>query len=99
MGSNFISAINIPAILVMVFCLLKVISLRKFIPGGAVGRQWRTLSILVLLCSIGYFVTPFFTRLPPEMIDLIVAATSFFGAIYVLTTIRLLYRITDDLAY
>lgn len=99
MDSNLVAAIDIAAILMMIFCLSKVLSLRNSIPGGTVGKQWRTLSIVVLLLTIGYFVIRFFTRLPPETINLIVAAIFFFGAIYVPITIRLIYRIMEELAW
>ena len=98
MNTNLILGINVAAILVMLYCLWSVFSLGKSIPGGVVGKQWRILSALVLLFTIGYFVTPFFSRLPVELINLIVAAIFFFGAVYVLITIRLIYRIIEELA-
>jgi len=97
MGGYFALLLNVAAILVMIFCLVTVVLLRKTVPGGMVGRQWRTLSMLVLVFTIGYFVIPFFTRLPPELINLIVAVIFFLGAVYVLITIRLIYRIIEEL--
>jgi len=42
-------------------------------------------------------VTPFFTMLPANVINLIVALIFFFGAVYVLITVRLIYRIIEEL--
>lgn len=53
--------------------------------------------MLATLFTVGYFITPFFTLLPPEIINLIVALIFFFGAIYVLITVRLIYRIIEEL--
>jgi len=97
MEANLISAINIGAIAVMLVCMYFVFSLRSKIPGGVVGKQWRVLTVLVTLFTLGYFVTPFFTLLPANIINLIVALIFLFGAIYVLVTVRLIYRIIEEL--
>jgi hypothetical protein len=97
MGANLISVINVAAIAVMLVCLYLVFTLRGKIPGGVVGKQWRLLTVLVTLFTAGYFVTPFFTLLPANIINLIVALIFFFGAIYVLITVRLTYRSIEEL--
>ncbi|MBK7315012.1 hypothetical protein [Candidatus Aalborgicola defluviihabitans] len=80
------------------FCVpVPCVCFRSKIPGGVVGKQWRLLTVLVTLFTVGYFITPFFTLLPPEIINLIVALIFFFGAIYVLITVRLIYRIIEEL--
>jgi len=88
--------INVAAILVMLFCLVTVYRLRASVPGGVVGRQWSLLTTLVTLFTLGYFVTPFFDRLPNDIIHVVVALIFFFGAVYVLITIRLIYRIIEE---
>jgi hypothetical protein len=98
MEPNLILVINVAAIAVMLACLYLVFSLRSKIPGGVVGRQWRVLTVLVTLFTVGFFVTPFFTMLPPHTINLIVALIFFFGAIYVMITVRLIYRIIEELS-
>lgn len=90
--------ISIAAILVMFYCLWLVVSLGKHVPGGVVGRTWRTLTWLVVLFTIGFLVTPFFGLLPPELMRLIVALIFLFGAIYVVITVRLIHRIIEELA-
>lgn len=97
MEANLISAINLGAIAVMLVCMYFVFALRSKIPGGVVGKQWRLLTVLVTLFTLGYFVTPFFTLLPANIINLIVALIFLFGAIYVLVTVRLIYRIIEEL--
>ncbi len=97
MTSTLILSINIAAIAVMLFCLATVFRLRANIPGGVVGKQWGFLTTLVTLFTIGYFVTPFFTSLPAEIMAVVVALIFFFGAVYVLITVRLIYRIIEEM--
>ncbi|MDH5206433.1 MAG: hypothetical protein OEW36_12295 [Hylemonella sp.] len=97
MMPTLILSINIAAIAVMLVCLLTVFRLRANIPGGVVGKQWSLLTILVTLFTLGYLATPLFTSLPPEVINLLVALIFFFGAVYVWITIRLIYRIIEEM--
>lgn len=97
MTPTLILAINIAAIVVMLVCLATVYKLRANIPGGVVGKQWGILTTLVTLFTLGYFVTPFFTSLPVDVINLVVASIFFFGAVYVLITVRLIYRIIEEM--
>lgn len=94
---TLILSINIAAIAVMLVCLLTVFRLRANIPGGVVGKQWSLLTILVTLFTLGYLATPLFTSLPSEVINLLVALIFFFGAVYVWITIRLIYRIIEEM--
>ena len=89
--------ISIAAIIVMLFCLYTVFALGKHIPGGVVGKTWRFLSFLVTMFTIGYLPTPFFSMLPANLISTIVALIFFFGAVYVLITVRLIYHIITEL--
>ena len=90
--------ISILAIIVMAVCLYQVLSLSKTVPGGIVGRTWKQLTALVVLFSIGYLVTPFFSYIPPAIVAPIVALIFLFGAIYVWITIRLIHRVISELA-
>ena len=90
--------ISLLAILVMFYCLWLVLSLRKNIPGGVVGNTWKTLTALVVLFTFGYLVTPFFSMLPPMLMNVIVSLIFLFGAIYVVITVKLIYRIIEELA-
>ena len=55
------------AILVMIFCLIQVYTLKSRIPGGVIGKRWNFLVLLVILFTIGYLATPFFGALPVEL--------------------------------
>lgn len=91
-------AISVLAILVMFYCLWLVVSLGKGVPGGVVGRAWRTVRTLVALFAIGFLVTPFFGLLSPDLMKLIVSVIFLFGAVYVVITVRLIHRIIEELA-
>lgn len=95
--TGLIFIINIAAIVVMLACLATVYKLRANVPGGVVGKQWGYLTTLVTLFTLGYFVTPFFPSLPVDVINLVVALIFFFGAVYVMITIRLIYRIIEEM--
>jgi hypothetical protein len=97
METQVILGINIAAIGVMLVCLYLVYSLRSKIPGGVVGKQWGFLTFLVTMFTAGYFVTPFFTQLPLNIINMIVALIFLFGAVYVLITVRLIFRVIEEL--
>ena len=90
--------ISIGAIAVMAWCFVTMLQLSASIPGGVVGKHWRFLRLLVGVFLLGYLVTPFFPQLPPELINLLVALIFFFGAVYVLITVRLIYRIITVLS-
>lgn len=97
MNQTLLLSINVAAIAVMLFCLFTVYSLRAKIPGGVVGKQWGFLTGLVTLFTAGYFVTPFFASLSQDLISLLVNLIFLFGAVYVLITIRLIYRIIEEM--
>ncbi len=90
--------ISIAAILVMLYCLALVLSLKKSIPGGMVGKAWNFLTVLVVLFTLGYLATPFFGLIPAEIMKLLVSLIFLFGAIYVVITVTLIYRIIEELA-
>ena len=73
MDLNVNIVLNIAAILIMLYCLYLVLSLKSSIPGGVVGKRWNFLTLLVVLFNIGYLTTPFFDQLPPEILRLIVS--------------------------
>lgn len=98
MTTDLSALITYAAIAVIALCLVMVLALRKGVPGGVVGRQWRVLTFLVGLFTAGYLVAPFFGVLPVETMRLIVSLIFLFGAVYVLITIRLVYRVIKELA-
>ncbi|WP_240098901.1 hypothetical protein [Thermomonas flagellata] len=90
--------IGILAILSILYGLWQAISLRRQVPGGVVGRQWKILTWLVLLFAVGYAAIPFFGRMPIETLRLVVVAIFLGGAIYVVITIRLIHTIIRALS-
>ncbi len=89
--------LTLAAIVLIVFCLFQVLILKQEIPGGLVGKQWSVLSWLVVLFTIGYLAAPFFRNMPLSTLRLIVSLVFLFGAVYVLVTIRLIYRVIQVL--
>jgi len=81
------------AILVMLYALWRVISLRREIPGGVVGRTWNILIALVVLFAVGYVAMPLLGELSAEVLRLAVSLIFLFGAIYVVITIGLIHKI------
>ncbi|MHB1236335.1 MAG: hypothetical protein ACYCY7_02120 [Gallionella sp.] len=90
--------LNAVAILIMFYCLYLVLSLKSSIPGGMIGKRWNFLTLLVALFSIGYLTTPFFGRLPAEILRLVDSLIFIFGAVYVAVTIRLIFNIIRELS-
>ena len=90
--------ISVAAIIVMFYCLFLVISLKKNIPGGMIGKKWNFLLTLVVLFTFGYMSTPFFGMIPEGILRLIVGFIFFFGAIYVVITVKLIYNIITTLS-
>ena len=90
--------VSIAAMVVMLYALWQVISLRGQVPGGVVGRTWNILTALVALFAVGYVAMPFLGELSPEILRLAVAGIFLFGAIYVVVTIRLIHRVIQVLA-
>ncbi|MCG6933527.1 MAG: hypothetical protein LJE57_07800 [Gallionella sp.] len=92
------TGISIAAILVMFYCLFLVLKLGKQVPGGVVGKNWKFLTFLVVLFTLGYLTTPFFSMLPAEIVSVMVSLIFFFGAVYVVITVKLIYRIIEELS-
>lgn len=90
--------LDIAAIVLMAYCLYLVITLKKEIPGGVIGKKWKTLSVLVLIFAAGYMSMPFFGEIPPDTLRLIISVIFFFGSIYVLVTIKLIHTVIRSLS-
>ncbi len=92
-GFNLFTIISGLAIIVMFIALWKAVDYKGSVPGGVVGKTWNIITALVAFFFIGYLTTPFFVLLNQAAKDLIVAFIFFFGAIYVLISLRLVHRI------
>ncbi len=95
--SIIITVMDFAAIIFMFYCLYLVLSLKSGIPGGAIGRHWNFLSLLVVLLNIGFLTTPFFDQIPDGVLRLLVAVIFFLGAVYVSVTIRMVYNVIHEL--
>lgn len=94
---DFAQLISFAAILVMAYCLWLVISLKSNIPGGIIGKRWNSLVGLVVVFAVGYLSTPFFGAIPEHVLRLIVGVIFLFGALYVMVTVKLIYRVIQEL--
>jgi len=90
--------ISLAAIIAMFYCLYLVISLKSSVPGGVVGKKWKFLMMLVALFTVGYLATPFFGMIPENVLRLLVSCIFFFGALYVVLTVKLIHRIIQELS-
>jgi hypothetical protein len=90
--------VSVLAILAILYSLWLVLSLKRSVPGGVVGRQWNILVVLVAMFAAGYLAIPWFGRLPLDTLRLIVALIFLFGAVYVIITIRLIHKVIRALA-
>ncbi len=90
--------LGITALAIMLYCLWLVVTLKRQVPGGIIGRRWNLLTILVAFFCVGYLVAPLARGITLELFQTILAAILFFGAIYVLVTIRLIYSVITELS-
>lgn len=95
---DLIIVISLFSIVIMFYALWLVVHLKKEVPAGVVSSVWNILIILILFFSLGYLTTPFFRFIPEDIMRLVVAFIFFFGAIYVVMTVRLTYRIIRGLS-
>ncbi|MDP1609782.1 MAG: hypothetical protein Q8M11_01885 [Sulfuritalea sp.] len=98
MQLDLITIVGFGAVLIMLINLFQVISLKSQISGGVVGKSWNVMILLVVLFAAGYMILPFLSTMPVETLRIIVSLILFFGAIYVLVTIRLIYGIIRELS-
>lgn len=93
MSINLTSLLTWISIAVMLFALYRVITLKKEIPGGMIGKYWGYLTALVVLFAGGYVAVPFLGDLSKELLQLAVAGIFLFGAVYVVITINLIMNV------
>lgn len=90
-------SLSVSAIAVMFYALFRTLTLRNKVPGGKVKSTWNFLTFLIVLFSVGYLSTPFFSLLPAATKDILVGCIFFFGAIFVLIVVNLFIKIVEDL--
>ena len=82
------------AIVAMLVGLYLIFDLKKVAKGGVIGRVVNLLYLLVLIFILGYAITPVMPRLPLEVNLLLVASVYLFGAIFVVTVLNLIKKLT-----
>jgi hypothetical protein len=85
-------------ILVMLYCLWSAVRLKARIPGGVVGKKWGQMIAMVGFFTLGYIAIPLLGQLSDSTMRMAVSLIFLFGAIYVAITIRLIYRVIEELA-
>ena len=98
MKVDLILIVGFAAVFIMLINLFMVISLKSHVSGGMVGKRWNVMTLLVVLFAAGYSILPFLATMPVETLRIIVSMILFFGAIYVMITIRLIYGIIRELS-
>lgn len=98
MKVDLIAIVGLAAVFIMLINLFQVVSLKSRVSGGMVGKRWNVMTLLVVLFAAGYFILPFLASMPVETLRIIVSLILFFGAVYVLITIRLIYGIIKELS-
>lgn len=98
MSDEIIFIITGFGILVMLYCLWSAITLKSRVPGGLVGKKWSQLTFMVAFFALGYIAIPFLGQLSDSAMRMTVSIIFLFGAVYVAITIRLIYRIIEELA-
>ncbi|MBI1810352.1 MAG: hypothetical protein HY035_04190 [Nitrospirae bacterium] len=93
-----ITIISLSSIAIMFYALWLVLHFKKAVPRGVVRSVWNYLVLLVLFFSLAYLTTPFFRFIPEDIMRFVAAFIFFFGAIYVVITVRLTYRIIKGLS-
>lgn len=92
-----ILAVSAAAIVLILYGLVLALRYRASMPGGVVGRHWRTLVLLVCLFTVGYVLLPFAGLLSEAWLRTIIALVFLFGALYVIITVRLIRQIVLEL--
>jgi len=85
-------------ILVMFFCLWSAIHLKAKVPGGVVGKKWQQMIGMIAFFALGYIAIPFLGQLSEVTMRMAVSLIFLFGAVYVAITLRLIYRVIEELA-
>ena len=90
--------ISLLSAMTMLYALWSVITLKKNVPGGLIGKKLTGLVALVILFAISYIMVPFLGQLSQETLTLSMNIILLFGAIYVVATISLIKRIIQTLS-
>jgi hypothetical protein len=80
----------------MGYALFKVITLKRKLKGGVVGKTWTVLYYMIGLFTAGYLSTLLFPVLPDTSQQMIVGIVFLIAAVFVVTVINLFLRIMEE---
>jgi hypothetical protein len=88
--------LSITAVCTMGYALFKVITLKRRLKGGVMGRTWNVLYYMIGLFTAGYLSTLLFPVLPDTSQQVIVGIVFLIAAVFVVTVINLFLRIVKE---
>jgi len=88
--------LSITAVGTMGYALFRVISLKKRLKGGVVGKTWTALYYMIGLFTAGYLSTLLFPVLPDTSQQMIVGIVFLVAAVFVVMVINLFLRIVKE---
>jgi hypothetical protein len=97
MKIDLVTVIGIAAVFLMLINLFFTVSMRSHVKGGLIGKRWNYMTVLVLMFAAGYFILPFLSTMTVETLRIVVSMIFFFGALYVMITLRMIYGIIKEL--
>lgn len=97
MKIDLVTVIGIAAVFIMLINLFFTVSMRSHVKGGVIGKRWNYMTLLVLMFAGGYFILPFIGTMTVETLRIMVSLIFFFGALYVMITLRMIYSIIKEL--
>jgi len=89
--------LSVSAICTIGYALFKVITLRKRLKGGVVGKTWTLLYYMIGLFAAGYLSTLLFAVLPEASQQVIVGIVFLISAVFVVVVINLFLKIAKEL--
>lgn len=97
MKIDLVTVIGIAAVFLMLINLFLTVSMRSHIKGGMIGKRWNYMTLLVVMFAFGYFILPFINTLTIDTLRIMVSLILFFGAVYVMITLRTIDAIIKEL--
>ncbi|MFX0006967.1 MAG: hypothetical protein ACFFA7_05125 [Promethearchaeota archaeon] len=94
-GLNFFINItcSIGGIIFFIYSLIIIRKIKKLFPGSKVTKKWMLRELLIIIFLVGYLLNIMFLILEwTEVISFMTAFVYFFGGIFVLIIIKLVYN-------
>jgi len=88
--------LSITAVCTMGYALFRVITLKRRLKGGVMGKTWNVLYYMIGLFTAGYLSTLLFPVLPDTSQQMIVGIVFLLAAVFVVMVINLFLRIVKE---